>query len=486
MSPSTVEPEIIPMKSRVIHKFYEPLVLLSALNSATRETAVPVNVMASIDADDDKEVFQAFVYKLGHVCDRVKGDYGATITSFYVLQDQNNEDQVHYWFASNQRTHEELEYTKAHVEGLLNKVKNASGDTSRQRSVFKALLSDVLIFNRPRVGYYISKMMEHATKCISMCLDIPDEKEPMIGEILEVLVDLIDFDTSANTSDQVFAERCHQIIIMLERLPLSPSGRAIAERAAEGRMPGVPSEECWSDLQHMINRTVAYAQSVRFMLKAKSNWPKLFKHFDVSYYESSARMPRPFRNKSQTAEGIVGRMTRKTETMTTFRAFVLHLQMFDLDKLIQTEYRRESFRPIVHSEVLLLDQLDKKGLLEKRFFFNGWMYIGSSKPTCKLCDHFFEKYPAKIGRRPTHGNMYLSWRFPDVLKSQGDEGVQKRHDMLERVLQKVREEAFDIVKMKSPSSYRRDDSFTNSAALPPDRAGDVDDLASLLGQVDLD
>lgn len=288
------------------------------------------------------------------------------------------------------------------------------------------------------------------------------------------------------------AERCCRIIGMLERLQLSSSGPKIAERAAQGRMLGVSSEQCWSNLQHMINRTLAYSQSVRFMLKAKEKWPSLFNHFDVSFYESSERMSRPSRNKSQTADSIVGRMTRKPKIMETFRSYVRDLQMFDLDALIQEEYRREAFRPIVHSEVLLLDQLEKKGLLENRFFFNDWMYIGSSKPTCKLCDHYFECHPSKIGRRPTHGNLYLSWRFPDVLTTQGADGVQKRQDMCDRVLLKVRKEAFDIVKKKTPSSYKGEDSFTNSAAftvdLPIDHGsdGDVDDLASMLGQVDLE
>lgn len=279
---------------------------------------------------------------------------------------------------------------------------------------------------------------------------------------------------------------------MLERIQLSSSGRVMTERALEGRMLGVPSEDCWSDLQHMINRTLAYSQSVRFMLRAKRKWPVLFKRFDVSFYESSERMPRPSRNKSQSAEGIVGRMTRKPDIMETFRNFVRDLQMFDLDKLIQEEYKRDTFHPIVHSEVLLLDQLDKQGLLQNHFFFNGWMYIGSSKPTCKLCDYYFEAHPSHIRRRPTHGNLYISWRFPDVLSTQGEEGVQRRQDILDRMLRKVRKEAFDIVRMKTPSSYRGEDSFTYSAVLPVDRStdrgsdGDVDDLASLMGQVDLD
>ncbi|KAH7149126.1 hypothetical protein B0J13DRAFT_550724 [Dactylonectria estremocensis] len=485
-------PGTVSFTSRLNHKFYEPLVLLNALNVATRNTAVAPNAEASINTCDDEEVFQAFVYKLAHVCDSEKGEFGATITAFYVLRDQDTEDLVHYWFASNQRTHEELEATKAYVENLISQVNNAPEDVLQQKPVFRALLSGALIFNRRRVTYYISQMMMQANKCINVCVGKLDETNRAISDSLKKLVHMIGFDSLTNTSDQAFTGKCFTIVGMLERLQLSASGPHIAQRAATGRMTGVPSDECWSSLQHMINRTLAYSQSVRFMLKAKGKWPALFNHFDVSFYESSERMSRPVRNKSQTADAIVGRMTRKADIMKTFRNYVQDLQMFDLDTLIREEYRRETFRPVVHCEVLLLDQLEKKGLLNQRFFFNEWMYVGSSKPTCKLCDHYFECHPSKIGRRPTHGNLYLSWRFPDVLTTQGVEGIQKRQDMYERVLLKVRKDAFDIVKRKTPSSYKGEDSFTYSAALTVDwltdrgSNGDVDDLASMLGQVDLE
>lgn len=263
----------------------------------------------------------------------------------------------------------------------------------------------------------------------------------------------------------------------------------MAERARDGRKFGVPSEECWSDLQHMINRTIAYSQSVRFILAAKAKWPSLFDSFEVSFLESSQRMERPFRNKSGTADGIVGRMTRKQKMIEKFRQFASDLQKFSLDDLIMGVYQDTTFRPIVHAEVLLLDHLDKKGLLEPRFFFNEWMYIGSSKPTCKLCHHYFTLHHVpNVGHRPSHGNLYLSWRFPDVLTSQGEEGIQRRQIMIDRVLEKVRKEAFDIVSRKGTSSYKGDDSFTYSAAMPGRStvAGSVvDDLASMIGYMDL-
>lgn len=185
--------EITPMKSREIHKFFEPLVLLKALGSATRKTAVSPSLEASIDIEDDEEIFKAFVYKLGHVCDNVKGDCGATITSFCVLQDQAEEDLVHYWFASNQRTHGELETTKIYVKGLLEKANEASEDIGKEKEVFATLLSNVLSFNRPRVTYYIKQIIAQASKCISICLSSVDEKSEL--ETLRLTSEFMRFNT---------------------------------------------------------------------------------------------------------------------------------------------------------------------------------------------------------------------------------------------------------------------------------------------------
>jgi hypothetical protein len=266
------------------------------------------------------------------------------------------------------------------------------------------------------------------------------------------------------------------------------------ERARQGRSGlGIPSSECWSDLQHFIGRVVAYRESVQFIMFASYLWPALFKRFIISYYESSRKMKKPCPKKSQTAEAIVHRMTDDPQMKQVFRVFVRDLQMFQLDNSIQEECEKKTFRPIIHAEVLLLDELEKQGLLKPEHFFNNRMYIGSSKPTCRLCDHYFEAHDTNVGRRASHGNLYLNWRFPDVLRTQGKKGEKKRQVIVERVLSKVRHDAFEVVMKKTPSRYKKEDSCTisatMSAAVPKYMAatkpaeGYCDDLASVVVQI---
>lgn len=208
--------------------------------------------------------------------------------------------------------------------------------------------------------------------------------------------------------------KCKEVLRRLVPLDKSTAGVVITTRALEGRMAGSSSTECWSKLLHIIRRILAYPQSVQFFLLAKKYWPELFASPDVSFVPSSGPIPKPTRNKSLTADGIVGRMTRKEKQIKIFRDFVRTLQTFDLDERIRIEYGKDSFDPIVHCEVLLLNWLETHGGITRSRFFNDWMYIGGSKPMCKLCSYYFEEHRSGVEHRPCHGNLYPSWRVPDV------------------------------------------------------------------------
>lgn len=252
------------------------------------------------------------------------------------------------------------------------------------------------------------------------------------------------------------------------------------------------SVECWSDLLHVVKRILAYPQSVQFILHAQRRWPELFRSVTVSFIPSSMANKFKVRNKSLTAGNIVGRMTSDAEEIALFRKHVLTLQQFALDERIQLEYEKKSFVPIVHAEVLLLDWLHNHGGTVPSRFFNDWAYIGSSKPTCKLCCFFFDGHRPSVGHRTSHGNLYPSWRLPDLLPSHGHSGRVRRDKMIKEVLGQVRDEAFNMVRTKLPPSYKDHDSNTFSATLTLDRnwtmnepAGELDELASLMGEVEL-
>ncbi|KND92723.1 hypothetical protein TOPH_02769 [Tolypocladium ophioglossoides CBS 100239] len=454
--------EPVPLISRLIHKFYEPVILLVSLIGSTAGAGAPrPPEPVPIDVHDDKQVFQAFLNKLGHVCDSMKG--GNTVTSFVALRHEHNQGGVNYWFAANRRSTDELEATATYVEGLLQKVNQVTEGREHENDVRIDLLCDILRFNRSRVSVYLRTLRSQIEECLTR-MDVSDEN----------------------------IENCREILHCLVRLDQSQAGAIIKERAANDRMLGIPSVECWSGLLHTTKRILAYAQSAQFLLFARRRWPELFDKPAVSFVPSSAPTQISIRNKSLTAESIVGRMTRKDKRIRVFRSFVQALQAFDLDDRIESEYRKSSFAPIVHSEILMLNWLETNGGLELCRFFNDWAYIGSSKPTCRLCDYYFQEHMSAVERRPSHGNLYPSWRFPDVLPSQGNSAVVARETMYNRVLQRVRKDAFDMAQKRAPPSCKEYDSNTFSATITLERywtvagsTAESDEVADVLGPTSL-
>ncbi|PTB65231.1 hypothetical protein BBK36DRAFT_1160432 [Trichoderma citrinoviride] len=482
--------EPIPLASRIVHKFFEPIILLVALVDAVRNTAKPRPPEQEINVQDPTQLFCAFVNKLGHVCDREKG--GETVTSFVVLQSEADPQRAHYVFAVNKQTDSQLSSTATYVRTLLRKVGQAPEGQENQRDARRSLLYHVLRFNRPRVSVYLRKLRAQAASCLEKCQSDMTDENISIAEQLGCILDISE--TGSNVKDALpqYIQQCETTMQLLVRIDSSPAGKIIEERAQEDRIVGYRSMECWAELLHTMRRILAYQQSVQFFLQAKEKWPSLFQNATVDFLASSRPVPKPIRNKSLSAVSIVGRMTRKEKVMRIFQRFAQDLQAFDLDDRIKQEYGRTTFRPTVHAEVLLLDWVWKQSKIAPLSFFNDCKYIGSSKPTCKLCDFYFQEHKYKIGHRISHGNLYSSWRVPDVFPYQGQACIDDRQIMVDRLLQRVRKEAFDIVQKKAPVSVKAEDSLTNSARMTlfdivslRASTAPMDDLASLLGQVDI-
>jgi hypothetical protein len=196
---------------------------------------------------------------------------------------------------------------------------------------------------------------------------------------------------------------------------------------------GVKSSDCWSELRHHISRLFAYEHTVNDFLDAEAEWPELFRDFDAVVVPSSQPDKKPLSNRSNTASKIIGRMTSDEGQMEKFRAIAAGLQKFDLDARIKSQITSASFKPGVHAEVLVLAFITRN--CDTFQYFRGVKYIGSSKPTCKLCKYFFDAHPSRVQARASHGNLYKNWKFPG----------ETTRDVYTAVIESVRKDAFPVV-----------------------------------------
>lgn len=205
------------------------------------------------------------------------------------------------------------------------------------------------------------------------------------------------------------------------------------------------------------------------LVDAPIRWESLFeKDFKVCPVASSKAIRNPLDQNPRSAELIIRRMTNDQEMIDTYTLHAASLEErgYKLEEGIKKGAR--AVHPLVHSEILLADWLEKKTKASQEDppqFFNEWKYIGTSKQTCKLCAYYFQETEGdkeewdKIQVRPSHQNVYLNWRMPDVFNAQGN---RKRNGVMHNILEKIRSEVFRLFR-DQVSEWRKHDSATGTA-----------------------
>lgn len=164
---------------------------------------------------------------------------------------------------------------------------------------------------------------------------------------------------------------------------------------------------------------------------------------------------------------IVGRMTSDKSLQAEYNEY-LQASVYDrLDKRIHEEWCKKSeSQPTVHAEMLLHNWLERTpgGVRPERFFMR-WKFIGSSKPPCKLCAYYFDEHPTDVQVRPSHRNIYFSWRMPDIYEEDGVGAVTLRRKTMEKIKDRICADIGRILKEKFADGRPHDSSaYTTFAA----------------------
>lgn len=196
---------------------------------------------------------------------------------------------------------------------------------------------------------------------------------------------------------------------------------------------------------------------------AWKEWPELFQKFQIIVLRSSKPKSRRFGDKSLTAKAIVGRMSGQEDKIDEFHGIAEQLQMFNIDDRIrETSW---SFKLVVHSEITLYDWVTHSDEAEGLRFFNGWRFIGASKPTCRLCKYYIDSAnraekehrglePIEV--RPSHLNLYPNWSFPKAHGSSTSATARVWQATFDRMINLTRNDAFKILEERSCRGKRHD------------------------------
>lgn len=251
-----------------------------------------------------------------------------------------------------------------------------------------------------------------------------------------------------------------------------------AKRETQGIMN--PGPNCWSELRHYAGRLRSYSQGIGTLIAAAQTFPMLFENFKVKLIMSSIPDGNPIQKKLP-ASRILGTMARSREEAGQYTLLFESAQALSLtvNNSIQEMMADETFKPIVHAELLVLQSLERDGLTRPSSFFNSWKYIGSSKPTCRLCHHYFTEHRGGFEVRPTHGNLYINWKPPDVFQRDGEEAIRARENMLNAIVIPIRREALRTLDEQVPQGRPHDSS--TGMTFPIRTRGIAGDAAGPLG-----
>ena len=200
------------------------------------------------------------------------------------------------------------------------------------------------------------------------------------------------------------------------------------------------------------------------IVAASQRWSDLFQDFQITFIPSSKPAKRPLRDASLTAAQIISNMPQDDEFQTCLSQ-AQEMQKFNLDELIKLQVSTKNFRPIVHAEVLLHDYLLEQGVSHPSQYWNGWKYIGGSKPTCRLCCYYFVEHVDRVDVRPPHHNLYPNWRLPDIVAHEGSAAETRTLELLARLTHKVRTDAKRTLNERSSPGKRHD---SNTYSVWPD------------------
>ncbi|KAK1753258.1 hypothetical protein QBC47DRAFT_388083 [Echria macrotheca] len=446
-----------------------------------------------------EELFHTLLNKLSQVLDfESKGN---TITSMTVVK---YEEKFTYVFASNQRKTPALKKAREGLSEILNILKSNLEASSKEPDtvIEERLMHKILWWNHVRVRSYLQFLSKELQRCMERCDSTPDATAAKEGlaKLAQSLPDLTDSKEKSDAYIQATA-RCIQAIQANRNTPLQ---KYISARSADDHNKLIKGGS-WSNLQHVAGRLLSYRYAVEVLVHAHHTWAEtdLFRDFEIKSVRSSEPYPAEanlLNAVPETADLILNRAPGSDKNRQALKKNAADLEKYELNKHLEQLWAakaQEGMRPIVHCEILLHSWLlSTDGGVQSHRFFQGWRYIGTSKPLCRMCTEYFTAISTPVQFRAGHPNSYLNFRLPDPYVSPKQNGkVQRQKEARQRWCE-------DLGKMKGRvyasvakvleekvAEWKRFDSNTYTDRVKSVNgdggAGDVGLLARFLGGVNI-
>uniref|UniRef100_A0A8H7K4L2 Uncharacterized protein n=1 Tax=Bionectria ochroleuca TaxID=29856 RepID=A0A8H7K4L2_BIOOC len=299
-------------------------------------------------------------------------------------------------------------------------------------------------FGFRRVDGYFKTLSRTLDECIHEC---ESANESTITKQLYELKSRVEFPREMTDSVRnKILNDCETFIKAIEASKNSSLGGEIDRRA---RQDDHDQAYKWCELRHCLGRLYSYRQAADAIVEATTKWPELFKSFKVEYIPSAKQ--------KKAVSPMSGKLTDVLHyafpeyDLEEFQPDIAELQKYGLELEIDKQKFERNSKTSIHAEVHMHDYLSRVRKVKASDFWDGTMFIATSKPVCQLCHFYFQNDDNEFSVQPPHMNLYPMWRVPDDASE----------EVLEDLIDRMQVNTIKLITEKHPY-YKRYDSRTDS------------------------
>ncbi|KIX09313.1 uncharacterized protein Z518_00392 [Rhinocladiella mackenziei CBS 650.93] len=425
-------------RMKLLHRFYEPLVLLYVLDKVQGDHFLPNSDRLPLNDAPPKELRRRFLSSLSYICDYKKG--GDTITAIGAASNP-----LTYYVACNKGPKDRV---KPFLESILTKLGLIFElDKEQRKKVANEILDICAEFSKKRIETYWDFLRGALMKCGEALQD--DSARDQLREMKEKLTECSEKPTALCRFCS-FLMRPDRMTFIKERARITDEDRNY--------------QSSFAIAKHYIGRLAFHVKVVKVFMEAAIRIPELFVDPQVMLLKSPQSLigPPPLRNKL-TLDGLVNRMASTArDSLPELRSCLKALNhQFDIERIVRQEYDNKNFKPRVHAELIVLEHFyQNRNTLQ---YLGNDPYVGCSKPACYCCSLYIREHPAGFDPPATHQKIYLNWLPPTSTESvqvAGSDAALHEKTMLNKIVQSIRQRTMYQIKTQSGKRQCHPDSVT--------------------------
>ncbi|KAJ2989312.1 hypothetical protein NUW58_g3533 [Xylaria curta] len=425
-------PKHLDKYSKLWNRFYKPLILLRVLGQ-TRGDHSP---------RPQEQPLYRVLGNLSYLCDYDKG--GSTTTAIGL---EDNPVKYKFWIASNdaKKATENAKFLKSALSDVKEIMTLAEGSRTEAAERF------------------IRKCLGHAKKRIEKEVKLLRKEIEHYTELASLHQDF----SGSNSSDlcrHAYNIR-HKISLKTLETESAGSGNKVTRRDLSSGFNAV---------RHRLGRLAHHIRAPKQVLADFSTFSHLqnvLAEFEVSVVPRAPCVKRPeyvqasiqtnpsshimgHNHKLADIFGMLNRMLPSglSNSHDYRTALEVMERKYHIQEGVNGHYRDKNFNPVIHAEVQVLDHFYSAKLQ----YFEDDRYIGCSKAACYCCHLYILNHPARCVEPQTSKKLYLNWGLR-ALSGAGDQLYVQQRDILNKMVETIREDALDqVIRKAGPIRWHAD------------------------------